>query len=106
MFNSQHLTGLQAGGLFIDRAAEEYLRRVLVQANLEEDTFEDYIKTAVEEFELVAKRQFSDPSRPLRVSIADKGFDRPEIGVRRGLITLPGYVSCHDLVQYFMVTAL
>jgi len=81
---------LQAGGLFIDRAAEDYLRRVLMQADLEEETFEDYVKTAVEEFELVVKRQFSDPLKPLRVSIADKGFNRPEIGVRRGIVTLPG----------------
>jgi hypothetical protein len=36
---------------------------------------------------------FVDASKPLTVSVGDRRFNMPHIGVRRGILTLPGYAS-------------
>jgi hypothetical protein len=82
--------GIQAGGIFIDQAAEGYLRRLLTQARVREDDLKYYVARGVEEFEIGLKRNFDgEGASPNYITIADR-YNNPFIGVRRGIMSLDG----------------
>ncbi|KAJ1303493.1 hypothetical protein OPQ81_011679 [Rhizoctonia solani] len=47
---------IQAGGLCVDDAVENYLKEVLSRAGIDDDTLKEYIKEGVRDFELFSKR--------------------------------------------------
>ncbi|QRV92563.1 heat shock protein 70 kDa 12A [Ceratobasidium sp. AG-Ba] len=81
---------IQAGAIFIDAAAEKYIRDVLVKASLDEEDVNDYAGRGVKDFERSAKRNFCSPEEDKSIEIAGSRFNNPSIRARRGRMTLPG----------------
>lgn len=81
---------VQAGGIFIDAAAEKYLCEMFRKARLSPDEIEEYRARGVKDFELHAKRSFRDIVTDQSVEIAGIRFNDSRIQARRGHISLPG----------------
>ncbi|CAE6473457.1 hypothetical protein ACGC1H_005422 [Rhizoctonia solani] len=81
---------VQAGAIFIDGAAERYLRSTLGSADLRGRTVDECCKDGVKDFEGFSKRAFSDETKEYHIKIADSRLNNPAIATRRGRMTLPG----------------
>ncbi|KAF8594085.1 hypothetical protein BDV93DRAFT_482080 [Ceratobasidium sp. AG-I] len=83
---------VQAGAIFVDSAAETYLRNVLTNAALGPEDVHDYTTRGVKDFESVVKRSFQNPSEDKSLEIAGSRFNNTSIRTRRGRMTVPGGV--------------
>ncbi|CAE6440540.1 unnamed protein product [Rhizoctonia solani] len=81
---------VQAGAIFIDVAADRYLRNTLGSADLRGRTVDECCKDGVKDFEGFSKRAFSDETKEYHIKIADSRLNNPSIATRRGRMTLPG----------------
>jgi hypothetical protein len=82
--------GAQAGAIFVDRSAENYLERVMHDAGLSSGDVEEFVKEGIKDFEGHAKRKFKEISTDQYIKIAPSRFDNPAIKTRRGRMTLKG----------------
>jgi len=83
---------VQAGAIFVDAAAETYLRNVLTNAALSPEEIQDYTARGVKDFESAVKRNFQDATEHKSLEIAGPRFNNPVIRTRRGRMTIPGAV--------------
>ncbi|CAE6388846.1 unnamed protein product [Rhizoctonia solani] len=81
---------IKAGGLYVDVAAERYLRKMLKDARLSPDKIEEYVTRGVKDFKLKLKRAFKDPAMDQSIEIAETRYNNAAIRARRGRITLRG----------------
>ncbi|KAH7336871.1 hypothetical protein B0J17DRAFT_446061 [Rhizoctonia solani] len=81
---------VQAGAIFVDFEAENYLRRTLAGAGLNPDDVTEYTKTGAKDFEGFAKRAFRDETCEQSVAVAHTRFNNTAIRARRGRINIPG----------------
>ncbi len=81
---------IQAGGIFVNKAAEEYFYRTFSNpaAKLHEDEVEDFVKKATDDFETTAKKAFKVGRKGRRVDIQQARYSNATIGVRRGRMML------------------
>lgn len=84
--------GIQAGGIFVDASARQYLTDTLGKAAVDSEALEEYVNTGVEEFESRTKRLFKDFLKPTPIKIADRLFSDADAGVLRGRISISGFV--------------
>ncbi|KAG9126356.1 hypothetical protein FRC07_003749 [Ceratobasidium sp. 392] len=81
---------VQAGAIFVDAAAEKYVRNALNNVSLNSEEIQEYTARGVKDFESVAKRNFRNPAEDSMIEIAGPRFNNPSIRTRRGRMTLPG----------------
>ncbi|CAE6454000.1 unnamed protein product [Rhizoctonia solani] len=81
---------VQAGGIFINAVADEYVQRILTGADLPTDDVADYSKRGIQDFEKNLKRQFAGSAETKTVEVAGTRVNYPTIGIRRGHMSLPG----------------
>lgn len=81
---------MQAGAIFVDAAAERYLRGTLSGAGLRAADVNEYCKAGVRDFESYAKRLFADESKEYFINFGDSRFNNSSIKTRRGRMELPG----------------
>ncbi|CAE6367519.1 unnamed protein product [Rhizoctonia solani] len=89
---------VQAGGLAVDDAVEEYLEKTLKKAGMSAQSIKECIREGIDDFEVFPKRQFLDDSDPLKVKLGDKSLMNPEFNIRRGTITISSPIPkrCFD----------
>ena len=81
----KYFIGIQTGGNFVTKAAEEFIYAKFRQAG-----YTDYESQAVaEEFEK-GKKKFVDSSRAIELRVGSRGTTIESISVRRGVLTLEG----------------
>ncbi|KAG9126354.1 hypothetical protein FRC07_003747 [Ceratobasidium sp. 392] len=83
---------VQAGAIFVDAAAEKYLRGALRNVSLGREDIQDYTARGVKDFESVAKRNFRDVEEDKMIEIAGPRFNNTSIRTRRGRMTVPGAI--------------
>ncbi|KAG8682041.1 hypothetical protein FRC08_015223, partial [Ceratobasidium sp. 394] len=81
---------VQAGAIFVDKAAKIHLQKALRGAGIPALEVEEYISRGVKDFEGSAKRAFRDTSTDQSIEIAGTRFNNATIKVRRGRMTLTG----------------
>ncbi|KAF8336893.1 uncharacterized protein EI90DRAFT_3013883 [Cantharellus anzutake] len=83
---------IQAGGVFVNKAAEEYFQRVFSnpEANLPRDEVKDLVKNAVDAFEMTAKKTFKNATSKGSLDLGLSRYTNPAVGVRRGRMALDG----------------
>ncbi|CAE6466508.1 unnamed protein product [Rhizoctonia solani] len=81
---------VQAGGIFVNVAAEQFIKRTLTEAALDQEDVVDYAKRGVQDFEKNLKRQFSGSVEARSVEVAGSRVNYPRSGVRRGHMSLEG----------------
>jgi hypothetical protein len=81
---------VQAGAIFVDRSAKNYLEQVLIGAGLSSADVEEYVDRGVKDFENNAKRAFRDITVDQTIEIAGNRFNNAAIRTRRGRMTLTG----------------
>ena len=81
---------IQAGGIFVNKAAEKYFHRTFSNpsAKLGEDEVKDFVKNATDDFETQAK-VFDDVTKKCSIHIGRR-YTNAAVGVQRGQITLDG----------------
>jgi hypothetical protein len=85
-------SGIQAGSIFIDAAAEQHIRNLLLDAHFEEEDIEEYVQRGMKNFE-DAKKAFpnaDDTDGDVKVEVGSNRFSYDENGVliRRGELIL------------------
>ncbi|KAF8337474.1 uncharacterized protein EI90DRAFT_3043110 [Cantharellus anzutake] len=82
----------QAGGIFVNKAAEDYFHRVFSDpgAYLRPDEIKDFVKHAIDDFEATVKKAFKDVSSKGSLDIGQSRYTNPALGVKRGRMTLDG----------------
>ncbi|KAG8717707.1 hypothetical protein FRC08_006899 [Ceratobasidium sp. 394] len=83
---------IQAGAIFVDDAAENYLRAVFMNASLSREDMQEYTTRGVKDFENAAKRNFLDVAKDQMIEIAGPRVNIPSIRARRGRMTIPGAI--------------
>ncbi|KAG8695085.1 hypothetical protein FRC08_008054 [Ceratobasidium sp. 394] len=83
---------IQTGAIFVDAAAENYIRDLLTKAQLPKQDVEDYTIRGVKDFNLALKRSFCDATRDEVIEIAGTRLHIPSIRTIRGRMTIPGAV--------------
>jgi hypothetical protein len=81
---------VQAGAIFVDAAAENYLRSTLIRAGLSSNDVDEYCKAGIRDFEGYAKRIFSDETKDYHIKIGESRFNNSSIRTRRGRMELSG----------------
>ncbi|KAG9119606.1 hypothetical protein FRC07_005309 [Ceratobasidium sp. 392] len=79
---------IQAGAIFVDDAAERYLRQRLESAGLDEDDVDAYLKDGLEHFASFIKPNFNDSEDVLDIKIGKRKLNIPTIGVQAGRLKL------------------
>ncbi|KDQ12464.1 hypothetical protein BOTBODRAFT_34432 [Botryobasidium botryosum FD-172 SS1] len=83
---------VQAGAIFVNQSAKEYLFELFSKSDLDEETAAEYISEALESFETDAKKSFRDASEEKTLSVGGRKFTSAELNVRRGSMALRGSV--------------
>ncbi|ELU36997.1 hypothetical protein AG1IA_08970 [Rhizoctonia solani AG-1 IA] len=86
-------SGVQAGAIFVNAAAEQHIQRTLTSANLPSEDVADYSKRGIQDFEKNLKRQFAGSADSKTVEVAGTRTNYPAIGIRRGHMSLSGYAE-------------
>jgi hypothetical protein len=81
---------VQAGSVFVDRSARNYLEQMLLGAGLSSVDIEEYVDRGVKDFENNAKLAFRDISVDQAIELAGSRFNNTAIRTRRGRMTLTG----------------
>jgi hypothetical protein len=81
---------VQAGAIFVNISAKNYLEQVLLGVGLSSADVEEYANRGVKDFENKAKRAFRDTSVDQSIEIAGSRFNNMTIRTRRGHMTLLG----------------
>ena len=83
---------VQAGGIFVNKAAEEYFQRAFSNpaASLPDDEIKDCVKKATDDFESNAKKAFSDVTSKGSIDIGQSRYTNVAVGVKRGRMMLNG----------------
>ncbi|KAF8337473.1 uncharacterized protein EI90DRAFT_2968350 [Cantharellus anzutake] len=85
---------IQAGGIFVNKAAEDYFSRVFSnpEASLRPDEIKDFVQHAIDDFEANAKKAFQDKDITSKgsVDIGQSRYTNPVVGVKRGRMMLDG----------------
>ena len=83
---------IQAGGIFVNKAAEAYFQRAFSNpaANLPDDEIKDVVKKATDDFETSAKKAFKDVTSKGSINIEQSRYTNDAIGIKRGRMTLDG----------------
>ena len=84
--------GIQAGAIFIDAAAERYIRNLFLDAHFEEEDVEEYVQRGMKNFE-DGKKAFPDANDiddNVKIEVGSNRFSYDENGVliRRGELIL------------------
>ncbi|CAE6485509.1 unnamed protein product [Rhizoctonia solani] len=79
---------VQAGAIFVNATAEQYIQKTLKNASLPSDDVLDYTKRGVQDFENNLKRQFDGSAATGSVEVAGTRANYPGIGIRRGHMSL------------------
>ncbi|KAG8715499.1 hypothetical protein FRC09_016562 [Ceratobasidium sp. 395] len=80
---------VQAGGIFVDHAAESYLRQRFASAGLSDDDVDDYTKAALVEFVDLTKPNFGSADDTFNtLNIKRRRLNLPSIQVRGGYMKL------------------
>ncbi|KAG8717674.1 hypothetical protein FRC09_013911 [Ceratobasidium sp. 395] len=79
---------VQAGAIFVDAAAEKYLRAVFTEASLPYEDIDDYTARGVKDFEHSVKRNFCDSAGDQAVEITGSRINHPSIGIQSGRMAL------------------
>jgi hypothetical protein len=87
------VVGVQAGAIFVNTTAKAYFKELFASAKLEPDDIEDYAEEAVDSFEAEGKKTFEGPRQDnVSIKVGDHRFTQRAIGIRRGILTLGGFV--------------
>ncbi|CUA77246.1 Heat shock 70 kDa protein 12B [Homo sapiens] [Rhizoctonia solani] len=81
---------VQAGAIFVNAAAEQFVKRTLSEAGLHQEDVEDYTKRGIQDFEKSLKRQFSGGTETKTIEVGMSRLNLPRIGIRRGHMGLEG----------------
>ncbi|KAF8593580.1 hypothetical protein BDV93DRAFT_612189 [Ceratobasidium sp. AG-I] len=81
---------IQAGGIFVNLEWEKHLGRVLKTLGLPEEDQTDMLNYGIKDFENVTKKAFHEIDLQYRVDLGFGRLSRPEVGIKRGAITLDG----------------
>jgi hypothetical protein len=81
---------VQAGAIFVDMSAKNYLEQALHGAGLSSADVEEYVNRGIKDFENNAKRAFREVSVDQPVEIAGSRFNNTTIRARRGRMALEG----------------
>jgi len=81
---------VQAGAIFIDQKAKQYLYEILRNAKLAEEEVEEYALRGVKDFESNAKRAFRDVYVDQSIEVAGTRFNNATIRTRRGRMNVSG----------------
>ncbi|CAE6493330.1 unnamed protein product [Rhizoctonia solani] len=81
---------VQAGAIFVNAAAEQFIQRTLREAGLREEEVQDYTKRGIQDFENSLKRRFSGGTETKNIQVGMSRVNHPRIGIRRGLMALEG----------------
>jgi hypothetical protein len=84
------VSGIQAGGIFVDQSATEYFQKKFYDGDLDPDEVTEFMETAKQKFISEVKPSFVNPSEDFLLSIADRHFSNPVVGIERGHFSLPG----------------
>jgi hypothetical protein len=83
--------GIQAGGIFVDKPLEAYIREKLTQVNVSEEVIDLHVTRGMEAFEIGLKPNFVADSASRKLVIRDT-YTNTLIGVRLGKMTLSRYI--------------
>jgi hypothetical protein len=83
--------GIQAGGIFVDQSAVEYLRKRLYDGDLDPDQVTKLLEMATQKFITEIKPSFEESrSGDQLIAVADRHFSNPIVGIESGYMTLTG----------------
>ena len=85
--------GVQAGGIFVNVAAEKYLRQTLQSARMSSQDLEESVAKGVADFEINAKKAFQGPASRGAIDLSAGRLTIDHLGIRRGRINLDGYIT-------------
>jgi hypothetical protein len=83
--------GIQAGGIFVDKPLEAYIREKLTQVNVPEEVIDLHVTRGMEVFEISLKPNFVADGASCKLVIGDT-YTNMLIGVRLGKMTLSRYI--------------
>ena len=83
---------VQAGAIFVNKAAEEYFRRAFSNpaAELPDDQVKYFVKKATDVFKTMAKKAFKDGASRGTVDIGLVRYNNPAAGIKHRWMTLEG----------------
>ncbi|CAE7229256.1 unnamed protein product [Rhizoctonia solani] len=80
--------GVQAGAIYVDRAAHNYIEAVFRRAEVPSNNVEMYCKNGIRDFEAHAKRGFRNQENG-QINIGNTTITITSAAVRRGRLTVP-----------------
>ncbi|CAE6460910.1 unnamed protein product [Rhizoctonia solani] len=79
---------VQAGSIFVDKLAEEYLRQYFESSDLSSEEVDEYVTTGSHNFEHKEKKRFGGAATDIFLEVAGYKCKKPEIGIRHGELKL------------------
>ncbi|KAF8597354.1 hypothetical protein BDV93DRAFT_499702 [Ceratobasidium sp. AG-I] len=83
---------IQAGSIFVDQAAESFIRSRLEGKELDEEDIEAYVKDGMEHFTNIVKPNFTGAEPVLDIKIGKRRLNIPSINVQGGRMKLAGNI--------------
>lgn len=94
-------TGIQAGGIFVDKNARSFLQGKFTQVDtLSPDQRSRYVYDGVEDFISNAKNNFDNTEDEVVIKVGSLKDDFSEIEVDSGDMIIPSYVLCVELYLF------
>ncbi|KAF8593415.1 hypothetical protein BDV93DRAFT_585597 [Ceratobasidium sp. AG-I] len=85
-------TGIQAGSIFVDAAAESYISSLISQAEITGKSIDLDVDQALHDFSNYIKPGFSGTEDSLSVKVGNRRLNHPQMGIRGGRMKLTSSV--------------
>ncbi|CAE6471327.1 hypothetical protein ACGC1H_005400 [Rhizoctonia solani] len=80
---------IQAGSIFVDKLAENYLRQFFESRELPWEEADEYVTTGIQNFESKEKRKFGEETSEVSLGVAGYRCKKLELGIRHGELKIP-----------------
>jgi hypothetical protein len=84
------MSGIQAGGIFVDRSASQHFQKKFYDGDINPDQVKEYVEVAMQKFVTEVKPSFENRSEDHLIAVADRHFSSAVLGIERGYMTLSG----------------
>lgn len=85
---SDTVSGVQAGGIFVNEEAARQIKQILAGAAVPRAILQDWIHSAEEDFEMNLKLDFPRSNGRHSLSVDRQSYNNPAVGIKHGRLNL------------------
>lgn len=87
------MSGVQAGGIYVNEEVQKYLRSALVDPSVKSDVVDGWVDNALNDLEYNVKPDFGRPNFDCSFTVDRKSCNNSKLNIKQGILKVEPCVS-------------